>query len=254
MLRVPEWEQVPQLVHGFGGRRGGCSVGEFAELNLSSAVGDNPDCVRHNWQCLTHAVGDGLRFVAMRQRHGDACVTVDGDGLGVPEADALVTRTPGVVLCILTADCVPLLLVAPEWRVAAAVHAGWRGTVLGIARRAVRTLGHRFGVPPSAIHGALGPSIGACCYEVDRDIADAVERRWGAMPEAVATDGSKSRLDLRLINRALLVGLGVPAGQITSTGPCTRCASDAYFSYRATYRGDAPGRTGRQVSFIGWAD
>lgn len=253
MLRVPGWETIPRLVHGFCGRRGGCSAGAFAELNLSFAVGDNPDRVGENWRRLQATLGGAVRFIEMRQRHGDHCVWVTGDVRAAPEADALVSRSPGVALCVLTADCVPLLLVAPAWGVAAAVHAGWRGTLLGIARRAVQSLDELFGVPPSAIHAALGPSIGACCYEVGRDIADAFERRWGGMPAAVTTGTSKSRLDLRLINTALLVGLGVPAGQIARVGPCTRCAADAYFSYRAACRQDATGTIGRQVSFIGWS-
>ena len=250
MLRVSAWESVPQLVHGFCGRRGGNSGAAFAEFNLSFAVGDDPDAVRQNWRCLGQTVG-GLRFMGMRQRHSDTCVRVDGDG-APPEADALITAVPGLALCILTADCVPLLLVAPDRRVVAAVHAGWRGTLLGIARQAVHAVRHHFGVPPAALHAALGPSIGACCYQVDREIAADIERRWGAMPEAVTQDGSKRRLDLRVINRALLVGVGVPPTQIVSVGPCTRCAGDAYFSYRAACASDPTGRTGRQLSFIGW--
>ncbi|MFN8625434.1 MAG: peptidoglycan editing factor PgeF [Candidatus Binatia bacterium] len=253
MLRVPGWERVPRLVHGFCGRRGGGSEGAFAELNVSLAVGDDPEAVRENWRRLGENLGRGVRFRKMHQRHGDGCVVVDGHGSEEPEADALITAASGLALCVLTADCVPLLLVAPERRVVAAVHAGWRGTRLGIARRAVRVIRQRFGVPPAALHAALGPSIGACCYQVDREIADDIERRWGAMPETVRPDGCKRWLDLRAINRTLLTSLGIPPGQIATIGPCTRCAGDAYFSYRAVCQSEARGTTGRQVSFIGWS-
>jgi len=226
----------------------------FAALNLSFAVGDDPAAVRENWQRLRQTVGGAVRFVTMRQRHGGTCVVIDSDSIGVPEADALITGVPGLALCILTADCVPLLLVAPARRVVAAVHAGWRGTVLGIVGRAVDAVRHHFGVPPSALHAALGPAIGGCCYQVDREIADAIEHRWGAMPQAVTPDGRKRRIDLRRMNRALLIGAGVPPEQIASIGPCTRCASDVYFSYRAACQASPTGRTGRQLSFVGWAN
>jgi YfiH family protein len=252
-LRVPEWERIPQLLHGFFGRRGGQSRGEFGGLNLSFAVGDDANCVRENWRRVADSVEGSPRFLTMRQCHGAEVAWVDGNTAEAPQADALVSRSPGLALCVLTADCVPLLLAAPDHRVAAAVHAGWRGTVLGIVRRAVKSLEEQFGVPPTALRAALGPAIGACCYEVGRDLADELERQWGAMPEAVVRYGDKSRLDLRRINAALLTGVGVPAHQIASVGPCTRCAQEEYFSHRAACGAGLPGGTGRQLSFIGWS-
>jgi polyphenol oxidase len=253
ILQVSAWERFPQLTHGFCGRRGGVSHGEFAEFNLSYAVGDDPESVRENWRRLSGAVDGPIRFVTMRQEHGAGVVRVEEEPTDAPQADALMSRASGLALSVLTADCVPLLLVAPERQVVAAVHAGWRGTVLGIARRAVQSLEQTFGVAPSTIHAALGPAVGACCYEVERDITDEIERRWGAMPEAIVTHGAKRRLDLRRVNTALLTGIGVPAGHISSVGPCTRCGSEEYFSYRAACGRDAAGRAGRQLSFIGWS-
>lgn len=252
-LRVPEWEPIPHLLHGFFGRRGGQSRGEFRGLNLSFAVGDDADHVRGNWRRVAESLEDAPRFLTMRQCHGTEVACVDGDTEDAPRADALVSRSPGLALCVLTADCVPLLLVAPDHRVAAAVHAGWRGTVLGIVRQVVESLEERFGVPPTALRAALGPAIGPCCYEVGCDLADELERRWGAMPEAVVRYGDKSRLDLRRINAAMLTAAGVPAHQVAGVGPCTRCARQDYFSYRAACGSAPPGRTGRQLSFIGWS-
>ena len=98
---------------------------------------------------------------------------------------------------------------------------------------------------------ALGPAIGGCCYEVDREVVDQLEARWGAMPDTVrgaGVGGAKAWLDLRGANAAILARLGVPTAEIVGVGPCTRCAVANYFSYRA-----APdGVTGRQLSFIGW--
>lgn len=255
VLRVPDWERIPHLVHGFCGRRGGVSRGVFAELNLSLRVGDEPEAVDENWRRVSRTTGGFLRFATMKQVHGTHVATVEPGETGAVEADALVTRSCGVALSVLTADCVPILLVAPRHRVVAAVHAGWRGTVAGIAARTVQHLQATFNVEPVGVHAALGPAIGGCCYEVDRGIVDELERRWGAMPAAVGADPrqAKAMLDLRRANAALLTRAGVPETQISATGPCTRCAVTDYFSYRATaYAATGSSATGRQLSFIGW--
>jgi len=156
--------------------------------------------------------------VRCRQRHADVCVSVDGVDPGVPEADALITGTPGVALCVLTADCVPLLLVAPEWGVAAAVHAGWRERC-SVSRSGPCAPSASASGCPVGDSWCPGSSIGACCYEVGRDIADDIERCWGAMPEAVTKYGSKGRLDLRLINRACWRGWACPRGRLPASVP-----------------------------------
>ena len=246
-LRVPAWETIPDLVHGFLGRRGGVSRGSFAELNLSYRVGDRAEPVQENWRRASAEAG-GMRRAHMRQVHGDRVVTVDAATTDAGEADAMVTTVATTVLGVLTADCVPILLVAPRHHVVAAVHAGWRGTLAGVAQRAVRHIAQTFGTPVTELRAALGPAIGGCCYEVDRDIADAVEHTWGRMPKAVRRDGgTKAMLDLRRANATILESIGVRPAHILSVGPCTRCTAAAYFSHRA-----ARGPTGRQWSFIGW--
>ncbi len=248
ILRVPGWERIPQLVHGFFGRRGGVSRGTFAELNVSRRVGDDPESVDRNWRRVTAVTGGALRFVTMRQVHGTEITVVDEPEHAGGDADALVTRARGVALSVLTADCVPMLWVAATAAVIAATHAGWRGTLAGIAARTLHCLQGEFGVEPADVSVALGPAIGACCYEIDSEIVDQLQHRWGAMPDAVRRAGAaKSMLDLRAANTAILTRLGVPESRITAIGPCTRCAAKQYFSYRA-----AGGSTGRQLSFIGW--
>jgi len=246
-LRVPAWETIPNLVHGFLGRAGGASCGPFAELNLSYRVGDDADTVQENWRRAS-AVAGALRCAHMQQVHGDRVALIDAASTQGGEADAMVTRVAATALGTLTADCVPILLVAPQHHVIAAVHAGWRGTLAGVAQRAVRHIVEAFGTPITEVRAALGPAIGGCCYEVDRSIANAVEDAWGPMPEAVARDGGpKAMLDLRRANAAILQRTGVRPMSIVTVGPCTRCAAAAYFSHRA-----AKGPTGRQWSFIGW--
>ena len=246
-LQVPGWDTIPNLVHGFFGRRGGVSRGTFAELNLSHRVGDAPESVQENWRRVRDNAG-GLRCARMRQVHGDRVVTIDNTDVDGGEADAMVTCTVGTAAGVLTADCVPILLVAPGHHIVAAVHAGWRGTLAGVARRAVQHIEQTFGTKATEVHAALGPSIDGCCYEVDRSIADALEQRWGAQSGAVSRNHDpKPMVDLRRVNTAILEGAGVPPGQIVNVGPCTRCTATVYFSHRAAH-----GPTGRQWSFIGW--
>ena len=249
-LTVPAWEKtIPGLLHGFLGRGGGVSVAVFAELNLSVRVGDADGAVRENWRRVRHMVGDEMQVATMRQVHGAEVATVSPAASDAGEADALVAQEPGVVLSVLTADCVPLLLVAPREHVVAAVHAGWRGTLGGVAVRTIEHLTTRFGVDPAGLYAALGPAIGSCCFEVDREIAESMQARWGDVPDAVLPGKHKAKayLDLRRANAALLTRAGVSVDRIVSVGPCTRCATHQYFSHRA-----AGGTTGRQLSFIGW--
>jgi YfiH family protein len=180
-----------------------------------------------------------------RQVHGTRVVTADPDAER-PEADGLATAARGTVVGIVTADCVPVLLVAPRRRVVAAVHAGWRGAAGGIVATALAHLRERFDVEPSDVEAALGPAIGPCCYEVGADVRDAFERTSrGITSRAWRPRERGFSLDLRHAVELLLADAGVRS--TTRLGPCTRC-SPAYCSYRRDGAG-----TGRQVSFIGWA-
>jgi copper oxidase (laccase) domain-containing protein len=93
----------------------------------------------------------------------------------------------------------------------------------------------------------MGPSISGCCYEVDAEIGERLESRWGRLPDAWSRVGKKGQLDLRQANRAILVACGVPPDMIFAIGPCTACAENDFFSHRATH-----GRAGRQLSYLGW--
>ncbi len=226
-LHVPGWERVPNLVHGFLTRHGGVSCGPFAALNLSTQVGDDAEAVAENWRRVAAGAAVGLRVATMRQVHGATVVSVHDDAVDAGEADGIATRGRGLVLGVLTADCVPILLVAPAHGVVAAVHAGWRGTVAGVTARMLDHLATAFAVPPSDVYAALGPSIGGCCYETDDRVADQLEQRWGSLPGVVqARSNGKVRLDLRQANAVMLVRCGVPRVQLSQIGPCTQCAAD----------------------------
>jgi len=249
-LKVPGWEKHDGLLHGFMGRRGGKSVGAYASLNTSYRVGDDNKLVSQNVCDMKLAVGihDG-RIITMKQVHGDHIVEVEETNIKeAGEADGMMTKKPDAFLSVLTADCVPILLVAPQSKIVAAVHAGWRGTLAGIAGKMARQLKERHGVRTDEIEVAMGPSIGSCCYEVKSDVTRPLRAKWGSLADpGIELREAKSFVDLRRLNRAILQDAGVPANQIHQLGSCTSCARDDYFSYR---RDGTP--TGRQISFIGW--
>ncbi len=249
-MKVPEWGKREGLVHGFLGRRGGKSTGAYASLNLSFNVGDDPQAVKDNLCDVKKAVGvHDLRVVTMRQVHGDRILEVRDKKLKeAGEADGMITEEPGLFLGVLTADCVPVLFSVRGKKLAAVVHAGWRGTLAGIAPKMVRALKEDHGVDPASIEAALGPSIGPCCYEVGPEVVASMVQRWGSLAElSLQVKNGKSFLDLRAMNVSLLENAGVPPLQIFKVGPCTSCAKGDFFSYRREKT-----ETGRQMSFIGW--
>lgn len=249
-LQVPQWQQHNGLLHGFMGRRGGKSIGPYDGLNVSYRVGDDPKVVSQNVCDMKLAVGiHNGRIVTMRQVHGDNIVEVKDKKLKeAGEADGMISAERDVFLGVLTADCVPLLFIAPQHKLCAAVHAGWRGTLAGIAEKTVRLFESQYGVRPADIELALGPSIGPCCYEVKEDVAGPLMKRWGKLmtPSVLVRDG-KTFVNLRRLNRDILRAAGLSGKQLHEVGPCTSCAADDFFSYRR-----AGGETGRQVSFVGW--
>ena len=180
-----------------------------------------------------------------RQVHGTRVVTATTAGER-PEADGIVTACPATLVGIVTADCVPILLLAPRRRVAAAVHAGWRGAAGGIVAAALAHLRDAFDVEPRDVEAVIGPAIGPCCYEVGPEVRAAFHAASGdTTGRAWSRRGDRDVLDLRHAVRALFHAGGVE--RVAELGPCTRC-SPAYCSYR---RDGA--EAGRQVSFIGWA-
>ena len=228
-------------------RVGGVSDGPYATLNLSLSVGDDPARVLENRRRLAQALGAGPEdFVFARQVHGSGVRVVGEADAGsgafslddaIQDADALVTRSPGVLLAILTADCVPIVLHDPVAGVLACVHAGWRGTVARVsaaALAAMQTLGSR----PSQVIAGVGPAASPARYQVGADVHRAVTDAFGPAAEAnfIRPDDVPDRwlLDLWAANRFLLLEAGVPAAQVhvtdLPTGPLDPTAtSDGYF-------------------------
>lgn len=251
-LQVPRWEKIDGLLHGFLGRRGGKSGGPYAGLNLSFRVGDDPQLVKDNMCDAKRGVGvHNAKIITMKQVHGDRILDVQEREIKeAGEGDGMVTGERGLFLAVLTADCVPMLFSVPGRRLAAVAHAGWRGTLAGIAAKMVNHLRERYGADPTAVQAALGPAIGPCCYEIGPDLRRSMLQRWGKLAEnSLTARGDRGFLDLKTLNRALLEEAGVPPAQIFDVGPCTSCAAEEFFSYRREKR-----ETGRQISLIGWLE
>jgi len=220
-------------------RAGGVSRGPYASLNLSLSVGDDPAAVLENRRRLAAGFGGRLAdFVFAGQVHG-AGVRVVGEadaGSGafsgedaIPATDALVTSTPGVVLAILTADCVPIVLHDPVAGVLACVHAGWRGTVARVCVAAVAAM-QPLGSRPADVIAGIGPAIAPARYQVGPDVHRAVTQAFAPAPQAAPVPflqpdsaPGRWRLDLWSANRFVLTEVGVPAAQIyvtdVPTGP-----------------------------------
>jgi YfiH family protein len=227
-LVTPGW---PAGVRGvFTTRAGGASAPPYAELNLGDHVGDDAGTVGDNRAALAAAAGLAPdRLVFMKQVHGAEVALVSGPVAEPPVADALVTRSRGLALAVLVADCVPLLLADPEAGVVAAVHAGRRGVELGVAPAALRAM-VGCGARPERVHARLGPAIGGCCYEVPAEMRDAV----AALAPGTLSGGGLSRagtpaLDLRAGLARQLADAGV--AHVSTIGTCTAEDPD-YFSYR----------------------
>lgn len=248
-LQVPRWDQFDGLVHGFLGRWEGQSRTDDSVRRLTYNGDEDMQTVKQNWCGLKQAFGlPRMTIITAKQVHGNTILRVSRAaekqaGVG----DGLMTDAPNLCVGVMAADCVPILFVEPIRKIAAAVHAGWRGTAAGIAPRAVTRIYETYNVDPAALHVAMGPSIGPCCYEVGPEVEAQIAATWhNELTNAWKPDGAKGRLDLRALNEAQLIGAGVPRSSIQKIGPCTACNIDTYFSYRKE------GRTGHQLSFIGW--
>ena len=262
------------LVHGFSSRPGGASVLEGKPaLNLGFTEWDDRERVLENREKFQAALGSGeMPLITLRQFHSDVIHVAAAPRLEAPKADALITGTPGLLLGVQTADCVPILLADTRRRVVAAIHAGWRGT---LARIAVKTLGQMrmgFGTRPRDVVAAVGPAIGRCCYEVGPEVAQAFAAQFPTaadwfdgpfeqlahgeeplwlpwltmMPPGHVPPPPRVQLDLRASNRWQLIDAGVLEKQIGVSELCTSCRADLLFSYRRE-----GAKTGRLMAAIG---
>ncbi len=222
----------------------GAVVGGFTNQvagNLHYPTG-TPEDVGANRRGVLQDLGlTRFPLVEAQQVHGNAVHHVTAAGLPgllrddgrylVPQADALVTTEPGIVLSTCHADCVPVFLWVPEGTGIGLAHAGWRGTLADVAGDTVRELAAATNAKPEQMHAAIGPAICAHCYEVGPEVAEAAAR----LPAAegfLSKIGDKWHLDLKGINRRQLKQTGLSPGDIEVSELCTHCRPDLFFSYR----------------------
>ena len=236
----------------FTDRRGGFSSAPYDTLNLAFHTGDNHDVVVRNRMSVAGNLEIQPRcFVYLEQVHDLHVARVAAppglaDGGGFPQAiagaDGVCTDARGLALAVLTADCVPIAIADPSHSVIAMVHAGWKGTIGNITTAAIREMEALCGVDISRVRAVLGPSIGPCCYEVDKGRARLFVEKYGKNGEVVVGNEGR-RLDLKKANILNLVRVGVREENILAVDGCT-CCENRYFSYRRD------GVTGRQGAFV----
>jgi YfiH family protein len=236
-LTIPFLEKQDGIRHAFTTRKNGLG----ARTNGIKLPDD--------WKAVAEAFGiDPDRVVTINQVHGDTIVIVDDKNFRMMRsvnADAMITNTPGIAVGVETADCVPLLLYAPEVPAAGAVHAGWRSTVQKIVQKAVFKMRDEFGADPAEMIAAIGPAIGPECYEVDEPVMGPVQNALSFWKDVTVPRGDdRWSLDLAKANRLELMQAGLPEKNIHSLGMCTCCRKDLFYSFRAE------GRTGRMLSAI----
>jgi purine-nucleoside/S-methyl-5'-thioadenosine phosphorylase / adenosine deaminase len=235
-MKLLEWESAPAAYRvAFSTRLGGVSEGRFESLNLGILTEDDPAHVVENRRRLSAAVGADPDTATMAwQVHGSAVTEAKPRGIlertVFERCDGLWSDSPGQAMALLTADCYPVAIagVPDRGRVALCVlHVGWRGLLAGIVEAGVAALGQ------GALRGAIGPGIGACCYEVGDEVLHPFRERFGS---DVAVDG---KLDLAEATERALRRAGVEG--VERSGHCTACEPDLFFSHRRDH-----GHTGRQ--------
>jgi len=247
------------FANGFSTRIGGVSQMPDSSLNLAGFNEDEAENILENRRRFLKLFPGNWSLAGCWQVHGTD-VRVVADKLDAKPAenargdtvncDALVSGASHVLLGVKTADCVPILIGDPITRAFAAVHAGWRGTLAGIASFALDRLTTEYGSRASDLRVAIGPAAAECCYEVGADVIDRFNSRY---PDAAAlfttTSPGRARIDLFEANRNQLMAAGVSAERIHTAPLCTMCRTDLFFSYRREK--SLHGKVGRLMSVIG---
>jgi len=286
VLRADSLARIPWLVHGFSTRSGGSSrtYGGRA-LNLGFATQDSRAAVQMNRRAFASVVtADRLTrsparsgpksiwpLITVRQIHSDLIHHISQVPREPLSGDGLVTDVQGILLAVLTADCLPVVLADSKNRAVGVFHAGWRGTVKRIVEKGIGEMQRWFGTRPGDLRAAIGPGIRGCCYQVGPEVQTAFQSQF-AYAEALFRE-TKARdeihekypllfltarapghselpkqifLDLARANRRQLLDAGVVAKNIADLGFCTSCRVDAFFSHRKE-----KGMTGRMMAAVG---
>ena len=227
----------PRVVAFSTTRHGGVSQGNYGSLNINSYCGDDMEAVAENRRLLSLElpIPNASRIIAPHQVHDSVVQVIDEDTLGQQEliegVDALITRLPGVCIGVSTADCIPIIIYDPVHHCAAAVHAGWRGTVKRIAESVARQMYAFYRSDYGEMQVMIGPGISLKNFEVGQEVYDEFLQAGFPMERIVAKH-AKWHIDLPLCNRLQLEQLGVRPENIRETGICTYDHADDFFSAR----------------------
>jgi polyphenol oxidase len=277
LLRSGKLGEVPWLLHAFSTRQGGVSRGYGGNaLNLGFTKQDSRAAVERNRGLFLKELDatNGRKswpLVFLRQIHSDLIHRVDHLPKQLLAGDGLVTDTPGLLIAVQTADCLPIILADKKRRAVGVFHAGWRGTVKRIVEKGVGEMRKHFGSDPRNLVAAIGPGVQGCCYEVGDEVrrkfemqfayadslfrevkeSDPVREKYPLLFLTARAPGHselpvKRFLDLVEANRRQLLDAGVLAKNIDATAPCTACHTETLFSFRAE-----KGVTGRLMAAAG---
>jgi YfiH family protein len=277
-LRILETERlgkIPWLIHGFSTRQGGFSRAYGGQaLNLGFTETDSRAAVGRNRTAFLKQLGaNGRRpwLVTMRQVHSDVIHTIAAPLDEPLVGDGMITNVPGLLVAVLTADCLPVVLVDPKKRAVGVFHAGWRGTVKRIVEKGVGAMQLHFGSRPGDLEAAIGAGVRNCCYTVGEEVRDKFSSQFAyahkLFHEIKESDPVREKypmlfltarapghstlpvnifLDLVEANRRQLLDAGVSAKRIQTVQLCTACNTDVLFSHRAE-----KGITGRMMGVAG---
>jgi len=241
------------FANAFSTRGGGVSAFPEASLNLAGFDQDSAENIRENRRRFVSALGGEWALAVCWQVHSADVLVVRDPQDPRPEderCDALATNLKGVLLGVKTADCVPVIIGDAKSGACAAVHAGWRGTLAEIVRRALARMSEEFGTDPRDVRAALGPAALGCCYEVGADVFEPFRAKFKDADSLFKqTRDGHALVDLHEANRRQLLEAGVNPERVHALPLCTMCRPDLFFSYRQDRK--LYGRTGRLMSVIG---
>jgi len=248
VFNFSHFEKFPSLLHAVTTKL----YDQPYAFSLALHTGEQADTIIANRKKLSTLLNSNetLHYIVANQTHSDNIKIItkketkgwESLSDAIEDCDAMITDIKGVMLSILTADCVPVLLYDQEKEVIAAVHAGWKGTKAKIVSKTVQTMQKVYDSDPKKIIVGIAPSISRCCYEVGEDVA----QYFFDIPEGFSSKGEKYMLDLPLINKQQLLETGIPEENIEISNICTACEVERFFSYRKEQ-----GCTGRFMSMIG---
>ncbi|MCA1604284.1 MAG: peptidoglycan editing factor PgeF [Acidobacteria bacterium] len=252
------------FVNGFSTRGGGTSPMPENSLNLAGFNEDSAENIlenRRRFLKLFASVGNKWALAGCWQLHGSDVRLINDLAEAKPAedargdtvyCDAIISNAAGVLAGVKTADCVPLLIGDPKTKAFAAVHAGWRGTLAGVALEALKRMRAEYQTNPHDVLVAIGPAAGSCCYEVGTDVIDAFKDSFHDQDLFIETRANHACIDLLKANQAQLISAGVQRDRINTAPLCTMCRTDLFFSYRREK--NVQGKVGRLMSVIGRND